>query len=160
MKTKSNPQVYDIQVVKIMMVRDKTIPYYAYKISQSEDVANLGFELFKGADREYLAAIVLSVDHTINAVNIIAQGCLDSACFHPREVLKPVILANASCFCLLHNHTSLNVLPSSKDYAVTRKLIKAANLLQIEILDHVVVAENKFYSMRDHDSRMFDQNFD
>ncbi len=51
----------------------------------------------------------------------------------------------------------MNVLPSSADIAVTRKLIKAANLLQIEILDHVIVAENKFYSMNDHDSRMFSQ---
>ena len=87
-----------------MMVRDKTIPYYARKISGPKDIANIGFELFNGADREYLAAIVLSVDHTINAVNIIAQGSLDTACFHPREILKPAILANASCICLLHNH--------------------------------------------------------
>ena len=148
-------KVKDVQVVKILMIRDKTVPMYAHKISNPEDVAKIGYELFKNADREYFAVICLSRDNTINAVNIVSQGSLSSAGFHPREVLKPAILANASSICLLHNHTSLNVLPSRDDIAVTSRLIQAANLLQIQILDHVIVAEEKFYSLKEHDGLMF-----
>ena len=148
-------KVKDMQVVKILMVRDKTAPLYAHKISNPEDVAKIGYELFKNADREHLAVIALSRDNTINAVNIVSQGGVGSAPFHPREVLKPAILANASAICLLHNHTSLNVLPSSDDIVVTRRIIEAANLLQIKVFDHVIVAEDKFYSLKEHDGLMF-----
>ena len=148
-------KVNTIQVVKIMMVRDKTIPYYGHKITEPKDVAQIGFELFNGTDREHLAVIALSRDNTINAVNIVSQGSVGSAPFHPREVLKPAILANASAICLLHNHTSLSVLPSSDDIAVTRRIIEAANLLQIKVFDHVIVAEDKFYSLKEHDGLMF-----
>lgn len=151
-------KIKDIQIVKIMMVRDKTMPYYSYTISNPKDVAKIGFKLFKGADREYFAVISLSRDNTINAINIASQGSLDFAIIHPREVFKFAILANAASICLLHNHPSLNVSPSAEDIAITRRLIEAAKMLKIEILDHVIIIEDDYYSLKVHSGAMFEKS--
>ncbi len=139
----------DIQIVTISMVRDRTHPYYARKINQPEDVAELGFEVLKDADREHFVVISLASDNSINAVNIASQGGVGYAPIHPREVFKTAILANAFSVCLLHNHTSLSVEPSKEDIEMTKRLVKAGHILEIKIIDHVIIADNgKFYSLK------------
>lgn len=147
--------IKSIQVVKIMMVKDTTIPYYTRKITAPEDLAKIGNEILKGADREYFVAICLSRNGTVNAVNIVSQGSASHSVVHPREVFKPAILSNANSICLLHNHTSGSVNPSSEDLAVTEALIKAGNLLRISVLDHVIISDGLFYSMKDHHKEIF-----
>lgn len=138
-----------IQIVKILMVRDRTHPYYARKLSQPEEVAKIGFEILKDADREHFAVISLASDNSINAVNIASQGGVGYAPIHPREVFKPAILANAFSICLLHNHTSLSAEPSREDIEVTKQLVKAGYILGINIIDHVIIADNgNFYSLK------------
>jgi len=58
---------------------------------------------------------------------------------HPREVFKSAIAANAACLVLAHNHPSLDPTPSEADIRVTRDLIRAGQLLKIEVLDHVIL---------------------
>ena len=64
---------------------------------------------------------------------------------HPREVFKSAILANASSIILLHNHPSGDCQPSEADIDVTKRLIGAGELLGIEVLDHIVIGEQKEY---------------
>jgi len=149
-------EVKNIQVVKLMMVKDKTIPYYARKIGFPRDIAEIGFELLKGADREYFAVICLSRCSGINAVNIVSQGSASYTVIHPREVFKPAILSNANSICLLHNHTSGAVIPSSQDIVVTKSLVDAGILLRIQVLDHVIISDENFYSIKqDYDKQIF-----
>jgi len=147
--------IKNIQVVRIMMVKDKTIPYYSRKVCTPKDVAEIGFEVLKGADREYFVVICLSRGGTVNAVNIVSQGSAGHADVHPREVFKPAILANACSICLLHNHTSGFVDPSHEDIVITKRLIEASELLKIAVWDHVIISDGNFYSLRDHYGYIF-----
>ena len=69
----------------------------------------------------------------------ISDGTLDTILVHPREVFKPAISANAAAIVLTHNHPSGDPTPSEADIKVTRDLIRAGQLLKIEVLDHVIL---------------------
>ena len=71
----------------------------------------------------------------------ISDGILDSILVHPREVFKPAITANASAIVLVHNHPSGDPTPSEADIKVTRDLIRAGQLLKIDVLDHVILGK-------------------
>ncbi len=69
----------------------------------------------------------------------ISDGTLDTILVHPREVFRPAIAANAAAVVLVHNHPSGDPTPSEADIKVTRDLIRAGQLLKIEVLDHVII---------------------
>ena len=75
----------------------------------------------------------------VNTPVKIADGTLDTILVHPREVFRPAIAANAAAIVLVHNHPSGDPTPSEADIKVTRDLIRAGQLLKIEVLDHVII---------------------
>src|SRR5262249_19214176 len=72
-------------------------------------------------------------------IDNISEGTLDTILVHPREVFKPAIAANAAAIILVHNHPSGDPSPSEADIKVTRDLIRAGQLLKIDVLDHVIL---------------------
>ena len=88
---------------------------------------------------EHFQAVLLNVRRKLIRVELISQGLLDSILVHPREVFRPAIAANASALVLVHNHPSGDPTPSEADIRVTRDLIRAGQLLKIEVLDHVIL---------------------
>src|SRR5215472_9680337 len=79
----------------------------------------------------------------------ISDGTLDTILVHPREVFKPAISANAAAIVLTHNHPSGDPTPSEADIKVTRDLIRAGQLLKIEVLDHVIIGNPNRTSLRE-----------
>jgi DNA repair protein RadC len=75
----------------------------------------------------------------IRVVKVISDGTLDTILVHPREVFRAAIAANAAAIVLVHNHPSGDPTPSEADIKVTRDLIRAGQLLKIEVLDHVII---------------------
>ena len=73
-------------------------------------------------------------------------GSLTSSIVHPRECFKPAILANAAAVVLGHNHPSGDENASHEDRSLTRRLVDAGKLLGIEVLDHVVLGDDTYYS--------------
>jgi DNA repair protein RadC len=73
----------------------------------------------------------------------ISQGTLDTLLVHPREVFRPAIVHNAAAICLVHNHPSGNFTPSDSDTKCTRDLIRAAQLLKIEVVDHIILLSKR-----------------
>jgi DNA repair protein RadC len=90
-------------------------------------------------DVETLVGLVLSVRHKVVGHYIVATGTLDTLLVHPREVFRPAIVANAAAIIVMHCHPSGDPSPSEADIKVTRDLIRAGQLLKIEVLDHVVM---------------------
>src|SRR5262249_7235608 len=88
---------------------------------------------------ETFQIILLNTRRRLIDVVKISDGTLDTILVHPREVFKPAISANAAAVVLLHNHPSGDPTPSEADIKVTRDLIRAGQLLKIEVLDHVVL---------------------
>lgn len=100
-------------------------------------------------DREVLC--VINVNSKLVPINysVVSIGSLDEIYVASREIFKASILSNAYGVILLHNHPSRNVTPSRYDFEITNKLIKAGELLDIQVYDHIIVADNRYYSMRE-----------
>jgi len=78
----------------------------------------------------------------------VSIGTLDTIVVHAREVFRAAVIAGASAVVLMHNHPSGDPTPSEADIKVTRDLIRAGQLLKIEVLDHVIVGQGKESSLR------------
>ncbi len=96
-----------------------------------------------------LVCLFLTTKNTVIGFNEVSRGTLTASLFHPREILKGAILANAHGIIIGHNHPSGDPEPSHADKQVKSLLKQAATLVQIELLDHVVVGHDKWYSFRD-----------
>jgi len=104
-----------------------------------EAVANLMREDTRLRNVETFQVLLLNTRRRLIDVAKIADGTLDTILVHPREVFKPAIAANAAAIILLHNHPSGEATPSEADIKVTRDLIRAGQLLKIEVLDHIIL---------------------
>ena len=106
-----------------------------------ESVADLLREENRAYDVENFQVVLLNTRRKLIRVEQISQGTLDTILVHPREVFKLAIAANASGLVLVHNHPSGDPTPSEADIKVTRDLIRAGQLLKIEVLDHVIIGK-------------------
>jgi DNA repair protein RadC len=98
--------------------------------------------------KEAVVVLILNTRRNIIGHNLVTLGCLDCCIVRPLEVFRPCIVAAGSAIVLMHNHPSLDSTPSEADVKVTRDLMRAGQLLKIELLDHVIVGE-KYHSLRE-----------
>ena len=101
--------------------------------------------------QEVLVALLLNTKNDIVGIQEISRGSLSASIVHPREVFKAAILHNAAAIILSHNHPSGNPSPSREDLAVTERIANAGKILDIPLLDHVVIGDPNFISMREKD---------
>jgi DNA repair protein RadC len=99
---------------------------------------------------EHFQVVLLNVRRKLIRVEVIAQGLVDTILVHPREVFKSAIAANASALVLVHNHPTGDPSPSEADIRVTRDLIRAGQLLKIEVLDHVILGRRAADNGKDY----------
>lgn len=95
---------------------------------------------------ENFVVLLLNSRRRIKGHVFVATGTMDTILVHPREVFRAAIVANASAVILGHNHPSGEAGPSEADIKVTRDLIRAGQLLKIEVLDHVILGAGESYS--------------
>ena len=100
-------------------------------------------------DREYFRVLLLNTRHEILDVVDVSVGGLTSAPVHPREVFKEAIRRSAAAVILVHNHPSGDPEPSRDDLRITARLAEAGRILGIEVLDHVVVGDGRYVSLRE-----------
>ena len=99
-------------------------------------------------DVESFAVLHLNTRRRVRGHHIVATGTLDTVIVHSREVFRAAIVANSAAIILLHNHPSGDPSPSEADIRVTRELIRAGQLLKIEVLDHVIVGVGQHSSLK------------
>jgi DNA repair protein RadC len=107
-------------------------------------------EEVRGYEVEHFQAVLLNTRRKLIRVETISQGLVDTILVHPREVFKRAIAANASALVLVHNHPSGDPTPSEADIKVTRDLIRAGQLLKIEVLDHVILGRRAAANGKDY----------
>lgn len=114
-------------------------------------VANFLIKSIGKEDKEHF--VVLSLDARNNLIKIskVSVGSLNASIVHPREVFEPAVRHLAAQVILAHNHPSGNVEPSEGDLVITKRLIEAGEILGIEIMDHVIITTNNFYSFKEND---------
>lgn len=139
----------DINVVRLEVVKEKSVEYGTRQIRCAEDLADLGQKLLGKADREVFIVVCLNSQNGINAINVVSIGSLTASIVHPREVFKLAVISNAASIALMHNHPSGSVKPSKEDIEITKQLIEAGKLLDIDVVDHIIVSEGNHYSFLD-----------
>ena len=101
---------------------------------------------------EAFQVVLLNTRKKLIRVEEISEGTLDTILIHPRDVFRAVISANAAAIILVHNHPSGDPTPSEADIKVTRDLIRAGQLLKIEVVDHVVIGRASAVRAKDFSS--------
>ena len=119
-------------------------------LDSPERVADLLREDNRFLDVEHLQVLLLNTRKKLIRIEKISQGTLDSLLVHPREVFKFAITANAAAVVLAHNHPSGDPTPSEQDIKVTRDLIRAGQLLKIDVIDHVIMGKPTEGRSRDY----------
>jgi len=143
-----------ISVFRISLIRDRHIKFDETKITTPYEAQALLKRLIEtqgNPDREQFCILLLNSKNQIIGLNIVSTGDLLSAMIHPREVLKPAILANAASMILCHNHPSGDLTPSDEDVAVTKKIVKAAKVMCVAVHEHLIISmyDNSYYSFAD-----------
>lgn len=105
-------------------------------------------------EQEQLVCFVLNTRRVVCGFFLVGLGTLDSLSVHPREVFRPALMLGASAIVIAHNHPSGDPTPSDADIRVTRDLMRAGQLLKVELLDHLIIghapdARPAFTSLRE-----------
>lgn len=103
----------------------------------------------RDADRERFLALLLDGRHRVMREVAVSEGTLTASLVHPREVFRPALREGAAALVLVHNHPSGDPTPSAEDREVTDRLARAGELLGVRVLDHVIVAERGYWSLRE-----------
>ena len=97
---------------------------------------------------ECLVVFILNTRRRIKGHYLVSIGTMDTILCHPREVFRLAIMASAAAIIIAHNHPSGESTPSEADIKITRDLIRAGQLLKIEVLDHIVIGNPNHTSLR------------
>ncbi len=143
------PSQYKIPVLKVSMVKEGVLSSEMHSVGNPRDTADLLMPMLRHEDREHLVAVLLDTKNKVLAVNTVSVGDLSSSIVHPREVMKPAIIAGAASIIISHNHPSGDPTPSPEDVTVTKRLIQAGEILGVEVLDHIIIGDGVFVSMKE-----------
>jgi DNA repair protein RadC len=119
------------------------------KIRSSADVYSIVYPGVRELKKERLTALHLDTKNNILREEVVSVGSLNANIVHPREIFKSALLESAASVILTHNHPSGDPSPSREDIAVTRKLVDGGNLLGIKVLDHVIIGDGKYVSLKE-----------
>jgi DNA repair protein RadC len=98
---------------------------------------------------EQFGVLLLDTKHRVLKTRRLSVGSLDASVVHPREVFRAAVLGGAAAVVLFHNHPSGDPTPSREDRVLTRRLMAAGDLMGIDVLDHVILADTRYVSIRE-----------
>ncbi len=136
---------YGVRVVR----EQPELPFPKPRISYPGDVHGLLQRQLAFQDREIFCIVVLDARNQVLGVNTVSIGSVSASIVHPRETFRPAILMGASAIVLAHCHPSGDPTPSKDDLELTRRLFKAGEILGIEVLDHIIIADSQFCSLKE-----------
>lgn len=99
--------------------------------------------------KEHLKSLLLDTKNRVLAIRTVSIGDLSSSIVHPREVFKDAVVASAASVIVAHNHPSGDPTPSAEDVAVTKRLMQAGEIMGIDLLDHIVLGDGTFVSLKE-----------
>ncbi len=103
----------------------------------------------KDKAKEHFKLILLNSRNKIIGISTVSIGSLNASIVHPREVFKDAIIHNAHSVILVHNHPSGDHEPSEDDLTITKRLTEAGKILGIEVIDHIIISKNGFFSFKE-----------
>lgn len=120
-----------------------------FQIKTPADVANLLMMEMSHLDQEHLRTVLLDTKNRVQAICTVYVGSLNSSVVRVGEVFKEAVRRNSASLIVVHNHPSGDPTPSPEDVMVTREIVHAGTLLDVEVLDHLVIGQGRFVSLRE-----------
>lgn len=114
-----------------------------------QDVARLLMEEMRYLKKEHMKLILLNVKCNLISVEEISIGSLNASIVHPREIFNPAIRKSSASIIMVHNHPSGDPSPSSEDVSITARIAEAGKLIGIELVDHIIIGDGKYISMKE-----------
>lgn len=99
-------------------------------------------------DKEHFWTVGLNTRNVVKYIDLTSLGTLNASLVHPREVFRLAVMQGIASVILGHNHPSGSTEPSEEDLRITRRLVEAGKILGIEVLDHIIVADNNHLSFK------------
>lgn len=121
----------------------------SYFIRTPEDGANFVMEDMKNLKQEHFVVLFLNTKNKVIHRKTIFIGGLNSSIVHPREVFREAVRHSAASIICLHNHPSGDPTPSREDIYVTNRLVKSGKMMGIEVLDHIIIGNRQFVSLKE-----------
>lgn len=118
-------------------------------IRKPQDAADLMMDKLRHLKKEHFICLFLNTKNQIIAEETLSVGTLNSSLVHPREVLRAAIKCSSASFICVHNHPSGDPAPSPEDIRLTRRLAEAGELVGIELLDHVIIGDRQYISLKE-----------
>ncbi len=118
-------------------------------IRKPEDAADLLMEELRYLKKEHFVCLFLNTKNQVIARETLSVGTLNASLVHPREVFRAAIKCSSASIICIHNHPSGDPSPSPEDIAMTRRLKEAGELAGIDVLDHLVIGDNRYTSLKE-----------
>lgn len=118
-------------------------------VNSPADVSRLLMEEMRYYDREHFCALYLDRKGGLLVKEDVSVGGLSSSIVHAREVFKTAVKCSAASIILVHNHPSGDPTPSREDIEITRRLIEAGSIMGIDVLDHLIIGQDKYCSLKE-----------
>lgn len=128
-------------------------------IRTAKDAYQIALPYIEKEKREIFFALLVNVKGQLIGIETISMGTLSEVPVHPREFFYPAIRRKAFAIIAIHNHPSGVLTPSKDDLELTEQLIEGAHLIGIPLLDHLIINENTFYSLREHGLKFYKNSF-
>jgi len=118
-------------------------------IRRPEDAAKLVMEDLRSELKEHFVCLFLNTKNQVIARETLSVGTLNASLVHPREVFRAAIKRGCASIICIHNHPSGDPTPSPEDIALTRRLHEAGSLIGIDVLDHIIIGDGRFVSLKE-----------
>lgn len=124
-------------------------PQERYFIRSPEDGANFVMEEMRSLTQEHFVVLFLNTKNQVIHRQTIFIGSLNASIVHPREVFREAVRRSAASIICAHNHPSGDPTPSQEDIHVTKRLVDSGKMMGIELLDHLIIGDRKFISLKE-----------
>jgi DNA repair protein RadC len=153
-ETEGRMKDYNPKEFKVVALRDCPVPESLLICVTPDHAASywrmhIETHSYFNPECECFVVLLLNTRRRVKGHQLVTVGTMDTLLVHPREVFRVAVISSASAIVLMHNHPSGEPTPSEADIKVTRDLIRAGQLLKIEVIDHIIVGNPKHCSLRE-----------
>lgn len=125
------------------------VPAEEFVIRSPKDGANYVMESMRHLNQEHLLVLFLDTKNRIIHKQTIFIGSLNASIVHPREIFREAVKRTSASIICVHNHPSGDPTPSQEDIQVTKRLVEAGKIMGIELLDHIIIGNRKYTSLKE-----------
>ena len=135
-----------LELGRRLLVED---PQELPQVRSPSDAANLVMSEMSLLEREQMRVLLMDTKNRVHTMSTVYQGSLNSSLIRVAEIFRDAIRTTSAALILVHNHPSGDPTPSPEDVAVTRQIVEAGTLLDIEVLDHLIIGQHRFVSLKE-----------